>query len=124
MPQKAFRRRAFDEIRPVQKQHLEVYVAVQGTAKALAALRRFKDRRGKEYAITDIGLFGSVARDEAVAAPEVDIVYKRDRPNLFRSSRMRQELAELLGCGMDVVRCRDRMNPSLKVRIEREALYV
>lgn len=91
---------------------------------ALAALRRFKDRRGKEYAITDIGLFGSVARDEAVEASDVDIVYKTDRPNLFRSSRMRQELAELLDCDVDVVRYRDRMNPRLKARIEREALYV
>lgn len=52
--------------------------------KALAALRRFKERRGKEYAITDIGLFGSVVRDEAVEASDVDVVYKTDRPNLFQ----------------------------------------
>lgn len=91
---------------------------------ALAALRRFKERRSEEYSLTGIGLFGSVARDEAMESSDVDIVYKTDKPNLFRSSRMRQELAELLGCDVDVVRYRDRMNPSLKARIEREALYV
>jgi len=35
-----------------------------------------------------------------------------------------QELVELLGCDVDVVRYRDRMNPHLKARIECEALYV
>jgi len=35
-----------------------------------------------------------------------------------------QVLAELLGCDVDVIRYRDRKNPHLKARIEREALYV
>lgn len=69
-------------------------------------------------------MFGSVARDEAVDGSDVDIVYKTDRPNLIRSSRMRQELVELLGCDVDVVRYRNRMNPRLKARIERDALYI
>lgn len=91
---------------------------------ALAALRRFKEQHGKEYGIVALGIFGSVARDTAGESSDVDIVFKSDTPNLFRASRMRQELAKLLGCEVDVIRVRDRMNPNLKARIEREAKYV
>ena len=91
---------------------------------ALAALRRFKKERGKEFDIVALGLFGSVARDEAGERSDVDIVFRTDSPNLFRVSRMRQELAALMGCEVDVVRVRDRMNPRLRARIEREATYV
>lgn len=91
---------------------------------ALAVLRQFKREHGDEYKLTALGLFGSVARDAATDKSDVDIVFKTDAPNLFRTSRMRQELERLMGRRVDVIRFRERMNPHLKARIEAEARYV
>ncbi len=69
-------------------------------------------------------MFGSVARDEAGEESDVDVVYATDSPNLFRAARMRQELEAILHRPVDVVRWRERINPRLKARIAREAVYV
>ncbi len=90
----------------------------------LAILRRFKQGRGETYGIKRIGVFGSVARGEPRPDSDIDIVYETDSPNLFRASHMRQELEELMGRHVDVVRFRPHMNPRLKARIQREARYV
>jgi uncharacterized protein len=91
---------------------------------ALEILRRFKSERAQEYALSRIGVFGSVARDEGGEASDVDVVFETDDPDLLRASRMRQELEEVFGCHVDVIRLRERMNPRLKARIKREAHYV
>jgi hypothetical protein len=90
----------------------------------LAILKRFKEVRGESYSITRIGVFGSVARGELKPDSDIDIVYETDMPNLFRASHMRQELEELMGRHVDVIRLRPHMNPRLKARIQREARYV
>ncbi|WP_218149045.1 nucleotidyltransferase family protein [Ectothiorhodospira mobilis] len=90
----------------------------------LAILQQFKDRRGERYGITRIGLFGSVARGDSGPDSDIDVVYETDAPNLFRASHMRQELEEWMGCHVDVIRLRARMNPRLKARIQNEARYV
>jgi len=90
----------------------------------LAALSRFKRARAAEYGITRIGVFGSVARGEASESSDIDVVFETDTPNLFRTSHLRQELEELMGRHVDVIRLRERMNPRLKARIQREARYV
>ena len=54
----------------------------------------------------------------------MDVVFETSEPNLFRTSRMKQELEELLSRRVDVVRLRERMNPRLKQRILRETRYV
>ena len=89
----------------------------------MAILRRFKEGRGETYGIKKIGVFGSVARGDPKRDLDIDIVYETDTPNLFRTSHMRQELEELMGRHVDVVRLRSHMNPRLKARIEREAHY-
>jgi hypothetical protein len=76
------------------------------------------------YGITALGVFGSVARDEAGEESDVDVVYTTDSPNLFRAARMKQELETILRRRVDVVRWRERINPRLKARIAREAVYV
>ena len=90
---------------------------------ALAILKRFKERHGAEYGLTAIGLFGSLARDAATEDSDIDVVFQTERPNLFRASRMRQELETMMGRRVDIVRLRDRMNPHLKQRILRDARY-
>jgi uncharacterized protein len=90
----------------------------------LDALSRFKRERAAEYGITRIGVFGSFARNQAGKNSDVDVVFETASPNLFRIAKMQQELQRLFARSVDVIRFRDNMNPSLKARIAREALYV
>jgi predicted nucleotidyltransferase len=98
--------------------------AVTTTKDVLARLRAFKESRQAEYSLSSLGVFGSFARGQAQEESDVDIVFETSEPNLFRTSRLKQDLEELLARRVDVVRLRERMNPHLKARIEREVLYV
>ena len=93
-------------------------------AYVLEQLRRFKEARGADFRVNRLGVFGSVARDEAGAASDVDIVFETDDPNLFRTAHLRQELEEWLGCSVHIVRLRPAMNAPLRERILLEARYV
>lgn len=97
---------------------------VQSRADVLAALKEFKERRGAEFHLTALGVFGSFARGDATADSDVDVVYETDDPNLFRTARMRMDLEEVLGRHVDVLRLRGGMNQRLMARVEREAKYV
>ena len=98
--------------------------AVMTTNDVLARLKMFKESRQAEYSLRALGIFGSFARGQAQEDSDVDVVFETSEPNLFRTSRMKQELEELLARRVDVVRLRERMNPRLKQRILREARYV
>jgi uncharacterized protein len=93
-------------------------------AAVLEQLRRFKQARGVDFRVNRLGVFGSVARDEAGAESDVDIVFETDDPNLFRTAHLRQELEEWLGCPVHIIRLRPAMNAPLRERILREARYV
>jgi len=98
--------------------------AVTTTKDVLARLRAFKESRQAEYCLSSLGVFGSFARGHAQEESDVDVVFETSEPNLFRTSRMKQELEELLARRVDVVRLRERMNLRLKRRILREVRYV
>ncbi|PIP05996.1 MAG: hypothetical protein COX52_08955 [Syntrophobacterales bacterium CG23_combo_of_CG06-09_8_20_14_all_48_27] len=98
--------------------------AVMTTEDVFARLRTFEESRQAEYGLSSLGVFGSFARGEAQEESDVDVVFETSEPNLFRTSRMKQELEELLARRVDVVRLRERMNPRLKRRILQEARYV
>ena len=90
----------------------------------LDILGRHKAEVGERYGITALGVFGSVARDEAGQQSDVDVVYQTDSPNLFRAVHLKRELEAILHRRVDVVRWRERIDPRLKARIAREAVYV
>jgi predicted nucleotidyltransferase len=92
--------------------------------KVLRALERFRARRQDEFGIVRLGVFGSMARDRATEASDVDIVVELEHPDLLILVGLKQELEELLHVPTDVVRYREAMNPYLKRRIEEEAIYV
>lgn len=98
--------------------------AVATTEDVLERLRAFKESRQAEYGLSSLGVFGSFARGQVQEESDVDVVFETTEPNLFRTSRMKQELEELLARRVDVVRLRERMNPRLKRRILQEARYV
>lgn len=90
----------------------------------LHILARFRELKQNEFGIVRIGVFGSVARDEITNASDVDVVVELAQPDLLTLVGIKQELEGLLHQPVDVVRYRDQMNPSLKRRIEQEAVYV
>ncbi len=90
----------------------------------LQILRTYKEEVGPHHVFTALGVFGSVARGQSTEESDVDVVIKTEAPNLLILSRVRQELEERIVRHVDVVRYREQMNPFLKKRIDRDAVYV
>ena len=90
----------------------------------LQVLKTFKEKNGKKYGILTIGLFGSTARDSMNEASDIDVVVELERPDLFNLIGIKQDLEEQFDLPVDIVRYRERMNDSLKRRIDQEAVYV
>lgn len=90
----------------------------------LEILKEFKEKHAKEYGILLMGVFGSVARDQVTKESDVDIFLKTKTPNPFNIVHIKEALEEKLEGHVDIVRLRDKMNPSLKNRIEKDAVYV
>ncbi len=91
---------------------------------ALEILRQFMQESGDRYGILKLGVFGSVARDEAKDDSDVDVVISLETPDPYFIVHIKEALEQRLGCHVDIVRLRDKMNSFLKQRIEREAFYV
>jgi uncharacterized protein len=90
----------------------------------LAILREFKRDRAEEYGILEIGVFGSVARDEAGEDSDVDICIKTRTPNPFALVHIKEEIEKRVKRRVEIIRVREKMNPFLRERIEREGRYV
>lgn len=89
----------------------------------LEILRNHKNSISERFGVTEIGIFGSMARGEAHASSDVDVVVKTKVPDLFLLVNLKEELEHLLAADVDLVRYWPRMNPSLKRRIDRDAHY-
>lgn len=90
---------------------------------ALEVLQSYKQHHADEFGIIRIGIFGSVARDEATQESDVDVVIETKHPNLFKLSRIRLDLEELMHTHVDLISYRESMNTFLKERIQKEAIY-
>lgn len=97
---------------------------MKSTAEILELLRMFKAQSASKYGLKRIGIFGSVARGEQTDQSDVDICYESEPPSLLTLERIQSELEELLGCSVDLIRIRERMNSRLKQRILNEGIYV
>ena len=86
----------------------------------LAILRQFKRDYADKYGILEMGIFGSTARDEAGEDSDVDIWIKTETPNPFTLVHVKEDIEGLTVKQVDIVRVRDKMNPFLRERIERE----
>lgn len=95
-----------------------------GRNEILAILQEYKITAADKYGILAIGVFGSVARDEATDESDVDICIKTKTPDAFVLVHIKDEIEQLVHKHVDIVRVRDKMNPFLKNRLEKEALYV
>ena len=98
-------------------------MAVTSKEHILHELRFLKDDLRKRYSVTHLGIFGSVARGEAGAISDIDIVVEME-PNLYRRASLRAELETRFGHPVDVIRYRDDMDTGLRNEIDGEACYV
>lgn len=93
-------------------------------ANALRLLKERKAELAREYGVVDLALFGSVARDDAGEASDVDILVKFDGPaTSARYFGLQFELEDLLGCSVDLVTDK-ALRPELRPYVEREAIHV
>ena len=93
------------------------------TADYLQLLREYKKAASKKYGIQRIGIFGSVARGEQTENSDVDIVVSLTHPRLFNLVHIKEDLQQLFGCPVDIVRKRDDMDLLLKNCIQRDGIY-
>ncbi len=89
----------------------------------LQILKKRKSEFMESYGITDIGVFGSIARGDATLQSDVDVVVRMTKPDIFFMVHIKETLEKDLHCSVDIIRFRERMNPFLKTRIEKEAVY-
>jgi len=95
-----------------------------GREDILTLLRNYKQEYANQYGILELGVFGSVARNEATEESDVDICIRTITPDAFMLVHVKEDLEKLVQRHVDIVRVREKMNPFLKSRLEKEALYV
>jgi len=94
-----------------------------GQKDIIKILRNYKKEFANQYNILTLGVFGSVARDEAGDKSDVDIVIRISEPDFFVLAGIKDDLEYRLNKSVDIVFYTDSMNPFLKKRIDSEALY-
>jgi predicted nucleotidyltransferase len=78
----------------------------------------------KNFHVKALALFGSVARDEARAESDVDLLVEFEgRATFDRYMDLKFFLEECLGCRVDLV-TRDALKPRLRPQVEKEAILV
>ena len=77
----------------------------------------------KNFDITSLRLFGSVARNEHHEGSDVDI-YVEMPPKIFLVVRLKAYLEKLLGCPVDIIRKHHHLNPFLLKEIETDGIEV
>ena len=76
----------------------------------------------ERYGASNIAVFGSVARDEAIEASDVDLLV--DLPpgtSLFEHAEFEQDLESLLEHNVDLIRRRN-LRPGVRDRVEADAV--
>ncbi|MFN8487931.1 MAG: nucleotidyltransferase family protein [Caldilineaceae bacterium] len=89
----------------------------------LEILSAHKQELAAQYGVNRLGVFGSVARDEATETSDIDIVVEMP-PDLFQMVHLKEYLEQLLVAPIDLIRYQKHLNALLKRRIDHEAIYV
>jgi len=90
----------------------------------LTILKEYKHAFAEKYGILAMGVFGSVARGTYREDSDLDIYVSTITPNPFALVHMKEEIEERVHRRVDIVRLREKMNPFLKERIEKEGIHV
>lgn len=77
-----------------------------------------------EFGVRSLALFGSMARDEAGPASDIDLLVEFNGPATFdRSMGLKLRLEDVLGRRVDLVSAR-ALRPRMRPTVEREAIRV
>jgi uncharacterized protein len=96
-------------------------VNVQETVQLLS--ERMPEIR-QRFGVRELAIFGSVARNEARADSDVDVLVEfAERPTFDNYMGLKLHLEELFAAGVDLA-IRSDLRPSLRPRIEQEAVRV
>jgi len=91
----------------------------------IGVLKAHRQELAERFGVKSLGLFGSVVRDEAGDASDVDLLVEFDRAiSLFDLSAVRQRLEEILGLARVDLVMRDSIFPELRDIILGEAIDV
>jgi predicted nucleotidyltransferase len=87
----------------------------------LDIVKAHRDRLN-DFAVKDLFLFGSVARNEATAASDVDFLVNFSRPvGLFNLLGLKAFLEDVLGCDVDIG-TPDSLRPHLRETVLKEVV--
>lgn len=87
-------------------------------------LLQIKPRLQQVYRVTELGIFGSYARQEQTEASDVDVLIDYDRaPTLFKLVELREDLSKVLGMKVDVV-TKNGLKPRIRERVLSEVIYL
>ncbi|MDD4155886.1 MAG: nucleotidyltransferase domain-containing protein [Candidatus Cloacimonetes bacterium] len=90
----------------------------------LKHLKEFKNSPKNNYKIEQIGVFGSIAKDQYREDSDIDIVVKTEKADLFAMVHLKDYFEKLFKSKVDIVRYRENMNPYLKKEIDENSTYV
>lgn len=92
-----------------------------------AVLRILKQKNAElagQFGVKSLFLFGSVARDEATAASDVDLLVEFSRPvGYFGLFALQEYLETLLGCSVDLG-TPNSLKAGIRERVMEEAIHV
>ncbi len=91
---------------------------------AIAVIHDHLPELRRRFGVRKLAVFGSVARDEATEASDVDVLVEFDRPTTMDGYfGLKEALEGLLGTRVDLA-TRAMLKPRLKTVLEREAVDV
>lgn len=91
---------------------------------AVAILTEHLGELRREYGVSRLSLFGSVARDEATPGSDVDILVEFGTPTgLFGLFRLQDRLTAILGCPVDLGTT-DALKPRVRENVRQELVDV
>jgi uncharacterized protein len=111
-----------------RKNYIQAVARIRGKTmnkdEIIEILRTFKRNFADRYGIVALGVFGSVARGQSRDDSDVDVCIKTAVPDPFLLVHIKEDIEKRVHRRVDIVRVREKMNPFLKERIERDAIYV
>jgi len=90
----------------------------------LEYLKVHKEEFGKKYQISKLALFGSFAKEQNHDGSDIDIAIDTKLSDYFLLYDFKESLEKAFDTKVDIVRLREKMNPSLKKQILKDGIYV
>ena len=93
------------------------------TDKYIQTIRKCLPEIQKNFGVTGLAIFGSVARGDARNNSDLDIIVDMP-PRLLLVSGLRDYLEQLLNVSVDLVRRHSHLSPSFLTQISQDAITV